>query len=123
LEDALDSKVNKTVTVNGYALSNNISLNYEDVGADIDGAASQALADANSYTDRELGLLSEEIGKNLSALDKRKVEVVTGKGLSTEDFTTGEKEKLANIYPGAEVNQNAFAKVKVGTTTMEADSK
>jgi hypothetical protein len=36
-----------------------------------------------------------------------KVDKVTGKGLSTEDYTTAEKDKLAGIQAGAEVNVNA----------------
>jgi hypothetical protein len=36
-----------------------------------------------------------------------KVDKVTGKGLSTEDYTTAEKSKLAGIQAGAEVNVNA----------------
>ena len=47
----------------------------------------------------------------------------SGKGLSTNDYTTTEKNKLAGIASGAEVNQNAFSNVKVGTTTIAADSK
>jgi hypothetical protein len=52
-----------------------------------------------------------------------KVDKVEGKGLSTEDYTTAEKTKLAGIATGAEVNQNAFSNVKVGSTTVSADSK
>lgn len=47
----------------------------------------------------------------------------SGKGLSTNDYTTAEKNKLAGIAAGAEVNQNAFSNVKVGSTTLAADSK
>jgi hypothetical protein len=36
-----------------------------------------------------------------------KVDKVAGKGLSTEDYTTAEKSKLAGIQAGAEVNVNA----------------
>lgn len=79
--------------------------------------------------------------------DTTKVDKVTGKGLSTEDYTTAEKTKLAGIATGAEVNvqadwnqttttaddyiknkptiptlKNVFGKVKVGTTTIEADT-
>lgn len=53
----------------------------------------------------------------------RKVDKVTGKGLSTNDYTTDEKNKLAGISAGAEVNQNAFSNVKVGSTTVAADAK
>lgn len=56
-----------------------------------------------------------------------KVDKVEGKGLSTNDYTTAEKTKLAGIANGAEVNQNAFniVAVKVGTTTtnVQADTK
>lgn len=52
-----------------------------------------------------------------------KVDKVSGKGLSTNDYTTAEKNKLSGIASGAEVNQNAFSKVTVGDTTVEADSK
>ena len=52
-----------------------------------------------------------------------KVDKETGKGLSTNDYTTTEKNKLNGIATGAEVNQNAFSNVAVGETTIAADSK
>ena len=52
-----------------------------------------------------------------------KVDKVTGKGLSTNDYTTDEKNKLSGISAGAEVNQNAFSNVIVGSTTITADAK
>ena len=39
------------------------------------------------------------------------------------NYTTTEKNKLSNIAAGAEVNQNAFSNIKVGSTTVAADSK
>lgn len=39
--------------------------------------------------------------------DNLKVDKIAGKGLSTEDYTTAEKSKLAGIQAGAEVNVNA----------------
>lgn len=43
---------------------------------------------------------------------------------TTNLFTTSaERTKLGNIEAGAEVNQNAFSKVVVGSTTIEAESK
>ena len=53
----------------------------------------------------------------------KKVDKVSGKGLSTNDYTTDEKNKLAGIASGAEVNQNAFSNVVVGSTTISADGK
>lgn len=52
-----------------------------------------------------------------------KVDKVSGKGLSTNDYTDAEKSKLAGIASGAEVNQNAFSNVKVGDVTVAADAK
>ena len=52
-----------------------------------------------------------------------KVDKVSGKQLSTNDYTTTEKNKLAGIASGAEVNQNAYANIKVGSTTIAADAK
>ena len=52
-----------------------------------------------------------------------KVDKVNGKGLSTNDYTTDEKNKLGGIAQGAEVNQNAFSNVKVGTTTIDSGAK
>lgn len=47
----------------------------------------------------------------------------SGKGLSTNDYTTTEKNKLAGITAGAEPNQNAFSTVSVAGTSLAADSK
>lgn len=44
---------------------------------------------------------------DIAALESGKVDKVAGKGLSTEDYTTAEKSKLAGIQAGAEVNVNA----------------
>ena len=60
---------------------------------------------------------------SLVAIANGKVDKVAGKGLSTNDYTTNEKNKLAGIATGAEVNQNALATVKVGTTTITAGTK
>ncbi len=38
-------------------------------------------------------------------------------------MTAADKQKLNGIASGAEVNQNAFSNVKVGSTTVEADTK
>lgn len=62
-------------------------------------------------------------GDHVHPSDSTKVDKVTGKGLSTNDYTTAEKNKLSGIASGAEVNQNAFSKITVGSTNIEADSK
>lgn len=62
-------------------------------------------------------------GDHVHPHDSTKVDVVDGKGLSTNDYTTAEKTKLSGIASGAEVNQNAFSNIKVGSTTVAADAK
>lgn len=52
-----------------------------------------------------------------------KVDKIDGKALSSNDYTTTEKNKLAGIASGAEVNQNTFSSVAVGATTIAADNK
>lgn len=50
--------------------------------------------------------------------------VATGTSGATNGLMTADdKQKLNGIAAGAEVNQNAFSKIKVSSTTVEADSK
>ena len=58
-----------------------------------------------------------------AVLEAQYVQQQAGMGLSENSYTTTEKNKLANIAAGAEVNQNAFSIVKVGSTNIQADSK
>jgi hypothetical protein len=51
------------------------------------------------------------------ALDS-KVDVVVGKGLSTEDYTSAEKSKLAGIEEGAQVNTVDSVAGKTGAVTL-----
>lgn len=62
-------------------------------------------------------------GDHIHPSDTSKVDKVDGKGLSTNDYTTGEKNKLSGIATGAEVNQNAFSNITIGSITIAADSK
>jgi len=66
----------------------------------------------------------EEVAGNLDVvvndLDE-KVDKVTGKGLSTNDYTTAEKNKLNDIASGAQVN--VIETVKVNNTALTPSSK
>ena len=48
-----------------------------------------------------------------------KVDKVTGKGLSTEDYTSAEKTKLAGVEEGAEVNTVESVANKTGVVTLD----
>lgn len=63
------------------------------------------------------------VSEQINTAIANKVDKVTGKGLSTNDYTTDEKNKLSGIASGAEVNQNAFSNIVVGSTTIAADAK
>ncbi|MBM7868889.1 hypothetical protein JOC70_000358 [Clostridium pascui] len=65
---------------------------------------------------------ADKIDVEIKSLKDNKVDKVTGKGLSTNDYTTEEKNKLSGIASGAQTNQNAFSNVKVGTTILAADN-
>ena len=60
------------------------------------------------------------ISKIKSALGG-KVDVVSGKGLSTNDYTSAEKQKLSGIASGAQVN--VIESVKVNGTKLTPSSK
>lgn len=54
----------------------------------------------------------------LVLVDAAKVDKVVGKALSTEDYTTAEKAKLAGIAAGAQVNAVASVAGKTGAVTL-----
>lgn len=60
------------------------------------------------------------ISKIKSALGG-KVDVESGKGLSTNDYTSAEKQKLSGIASGAQTN--VIESVKVNGTKVEPSSK
>ena len=75
---------------------------------------------ANRYLDYD-GLLY--FWQKIKTLLAGKVDTESGKGLSTNDYTTNDKNKLAGIATGAEVNQDAFSIVKVGNVNISADAE
>ena len=76
------------------------------------------MATTQKFLDNLVGL-----PKLWELIENKFVEQESGKGLSTEDFTTALKTKLEGIEAGAEVNQNAFATVNVGADSVTAASK
>ncbi|MCM1326971.1 MAG: hypothetical protein NC249_10150, partial [Lachnoclostridium sp.] len=62
---------------------------------------------ANKPLSGNQGRILKELITALTSTVDTKVDKVSGKGLSTNDYTTGEKDKLKNIESGAEVNVQA----------------
>lgn len=69
VSDELPKYVPTTRTVNGKALSTNITLGYGDVGADESGAAASALSSAKSYTDTEVAGAVDTVTAGYQAAD------------------------------------------------------
>ena len=89
LNDTLNGKVSTERKINGYALDTDINLTAKDVNADSAGSAQQVLTEAKNYVNTQI---------------EKKVDKVEGKGLSSNDYTTEDKEKLAKLNVDAEPN-------------------
>ena len=145
IQSDIDNKVPSSRSINGKALTADITLSASDVGAlpnttvipSINGLATETyvnnkvagIVDSAPATLDTLNELAAALGDDpnfattVATQIGNKVDKVDGKGLSTNDYTTAEKNKLSGIATGAEVNQNAFSNIVVGSTTVAADSK
>lgn len=74
-----------------------------------------------TFTDESLATLVDETKLYVDSKSYHKNKSILDN--TTASYTTAEKTKLSGIATGAEVNQNAFSNVKVGSTTVVADSK
>jgi len=93
----LSGYVQKTTKVNGHALSSDVTVTASDVGL------GSVVNTGDSATPVSGGTTKFTTGGAYTELAK-KVDKVTGKGLSTNDYTTTEKNKLSGIESGAQVN-------------------
>lgn len=86
-------------------------------------------ANPHSVTAEQIGLgnvdntsdLEKPISNAVQAALDNKVTVEAGKGLSTNDFTTADKEKLDGIQAGAQVNTVTSVAGKTGPVTLVKD--
>ena len=95
---ALDASFNTTETT---------PRSQADVLAGIEQAILQGMgrqANEVSYDNTTSGLSADDVQEAIDELASEKVDKVTGKGLSTNDYTNDEKTKLAGIEAGAQVN-------------------
>lgn len=68
IKSELDTKVPNTRKINGKSLSTDITLSAGDVGADVSGAAANALSSANQYTDTEIDKAKKYTDKKVADL-------------------------------------------------------
>lgn len=89
-----------------------------------DFASASDMAEAkDDIDDLQAKVGDESVSSQIATSIENKVDKVDGKGLSANDYTTDEKNKLSNISSGAEVNQNAFSSIVIGANTILADNK
>jgi len=74
-----------------------------------------AIASAVTYDNTTSGLSASNVQDALDEVTSEKVDKEAGKGLSTEDYTSSEKNKLSGIENGAEKNNVWFGKVRKAT--------
>lgn len=70
-----------------------------------------------------VGDLVAGLQTEITSTNKLSSDLVDDTNHTNKFMTSAEKTKLSGIAAGAEVNQNAFSNVKVGSTTISADSK
>ena len=113
LQGALDAKVDKVagkqLSTEDYSTAEKSKLAAVAAGATANATDAQ-LRDRSTHTGTQA--IATVAGLQ-DALDA-KVAVVAGKGLSTEDFTTAEKNKLAALSPTYEVKTASFTAVNGG---------
>ncbi len=110
-------------TLSGYGITDAAAKSHSHNNATTSAAGFMSATD-KSTLDNLSGLVGDtSVSAQIAEAIADKVDKVSGKQLSTNDYTTTEKNKLANIASGAEVNQNAFSNIAVGTTTIAADTK
>lgn len=92
-----------------------------DGGYDVDRAVEGSAKDwpqmttvARNFTNYDY----EQIRQNFEILNNTKVDKVSGKQLSTNDYTTTEKNKLAGIQAGAQVNAVTSVQGRTGAVTV-----
>lgn len=86
-------------------------------------SASDMTEAKDNIDDLQAKVGDESVSSQIATSIENKVDKVDGKGLSANDYTTDEKNKLSNISSGAEVNQNAFSSIVIGANTILADNK
>ena len=85
--------------------------------------ATDMVAAQSNISDLQTKVGDTSVSDQITSGIANKVDKVDGKGLSTHDYTTTDKNKLSGIAVGAEVNQNTFSNITIGNTTIFADAK
>lgn len=132
VETALDDKADSTTTYTKTEVDTALSAKANSIDVYSKTAVDTALGNkadkSTTYTKTEVDTsLGNKADKSTTYTKTEvntalgnKVDKVSGKGLSTNDYTTAEKTKLAGIAEGAEVNE--IEGIKVNNTTINPDA-
>lgn len=101
LQAGLDSKALASRTINGKALTNDITLNASDVGADALGSSYSALTEAKGYCDTKIADLIGQAPETLNALD----ELATALG-NDPNFATTISTQIGTKADVSDVNEH-----------------
>jgi len=110
LNEKVDKVLGKELSTNDYTDAEKNKLSSIESNAQVN-IIEDVKVDGSSLT-----VSNKSVNIDLSG----KVDKVSGKGLSTEDYTTNEKSKLTNIESGAQVN--IIETVKVNNTILTIDN-
>ncbi|MBQ9105605.1 MAG: hypothetical protein IJY48_05685 [Mailhella sp.] len=128
---AFDGTSGKILKDSGFTIGKSVPADAEFTDTTYAAATAQAdglmtaaqftkLAGGEAGADKTSAASVEAAGAFMTA--KHSADSIT-QGSTNLFLTSAERSKLSGIAAGAEVNQNAFAKVVVGSTTITADSK
>ncbi len=127
LETAINSKADKVASAtsgNFAGLDSNGNLTDSGKKASDFATAAQGTKADSAVQGVKLAGASSALTPDSSKVVTIPNAVATGTtGATNGLMTAADKQKLNDIASGAEVNQNAFSNVKVGSTTVAADSK
>lgn len=113
IENKVDKEEGKGLSTNDYTTTEKNKL------AGIATGATKVLVDSTITSESTNAVQSGAVYTALS----NKVSKEEGKSLTSNDFTDAYVSKLDTISTGAEVNQNAFSNITIGSTTITADTK
>lgn len=109
-----------TYIKNNKSLIDNITTSKVNVADIVDNLTSTS---ANKPLSAKQGKVLKDLMDALTTVVGNKVDKVVGKGLSTNDYTTTEKNKLSGIAQGAEVNVQADWNVTDATSDAYIKNK
>lgn len=122
LQGEIDKKVPSSRTVNGHALTGNVSLTAADVGADVDGAAATALQGAKAYADKKVAGLVGGAPETLDTLkevaDALEANADVVEALDTAIGTKASMEAL-QAHISHKSNPHGVGKADVGLGNVE----